>query len=86
MARLQQAKRYPSEARLNAQQGVSYLRIALDRGGNVLSGLLDRSSGFPSLDAEALALARRVTPLPAPPAEIAGNPVVMVIPVRFSLR
>ncbi|MEI7712185.1 MAG: TonB family protein, partial [Rhodospirillales bacterium] len=86
MARLQAAKNYPSEARLNRHQGVAYLRIALNRNGDVTSAQIDRSSGFPALDAEALALAQRVTPLPPPPPELLGETIVLVIPVRFSLR
>ena len=86
MTRLQQARRYPSDARLNSQQGVAYLRVTLNRAGEVLSANIERSSGFPSLDNETLALAQRASPLPAPPAEVTGNSVVLVIPVRFSLR
>jgi periplasmic protein TonB len=29
---------------------------------------------------------RRASPLPAPPPELAGDPVELVVPVRFSLR
>ena len=86
MARLQAAKNYPSEARLNRQQGVVHLRIALNRNGDVTSAQIDRGSGFPALDAEALALAQRVTPLPPPPPEMPGDTIVLIIPVRFSLR
>lgn len=86
MARLQGAKRYPSEARLNQQQGVAYLRVVLNRAGAVVSAQLERSSGVASLDAEALALVPRAAPLPAPPPELPGNSVIMVIPVRFALR
>ena len=86
MARLQGAKRYPSEARLNQQQGVAYLRVVLNRAGAVVSAQLERSSGVASLDAEALALVPRAAPLPPPPPELPGNPVIMVIPVRFALR
>ncbi len=86
MARLQAAKRYPGEARLNQQQGVAYVRISLSRAGAVLSASLDRGSGVASLDAEALALAARISPLPAPPPELPGNPVILSVPIRFNLR
>ena len=85
-ARLQQAKRYPNDARVNSEQGVAYLRVALNRAGGVLSARIERSSGFASLDNETLALAQRASPLPPPPPEVPGDPVVLVIPVRFTLQ
>ncbi len=86
MARLQAAKRYPSAARFDRQQGVAYVRVALNRDGGVLSAAIQRSSGFAALDDETLALVQRVSPMPAPPPELTGDPVVLVIPVHFSLR
>ena len=32
------------------------------------------------------ALVRLASPLPAPPAELPGDPIVLVVPVRFILR
>lgn len=86
MARLGQAKRYPNEARRNQQEGVAFVRVTMDRAGAVLSARIERGSGYSALDEETLALVHRAAPLPVPPAEVPGNPIMLTIPVRFSLR
>lgn len=86
LGRLERSKRYPDVARMRHQQGIVYLRFSMDRRGNVLSAHVERSSGVEALDQETLALIRRAAPLPAPPPEVAGDPVELVVPVVFSLR
>lgn len=44
-------------------QGVPYIRIVMDREGGVLSATLERGSGFPELDQEAFARAKRADSL-----------------------
>lgn len=83
LARLDQAKRYPAAAQIRRQQGVPYIRITMDRQGRVLNARLERSSGIPALDQEALSIPRRAQPLPAPPAEVPGDPIELVTPVEF---
>ncbi|WP_211295115.1 energy transducer TonB family protein [Novosphingobium guangzhouense] len=83
---LNKVKRYPREARFSRQQGVPYIRFAIDRDGRVLSVQLERSSGVRSLDQEALALPRRAQPLPAPPPEVKGATIELVVPVEFFIR
>jgi protein TonB len=85
-SRLQRAKRYPDSARSNGQQGVAIATFTMDRAGHVLAALLVRSSGFPGLDEEAVALIRRAEPLPAMPDEMPGSTVTLTVPVAFSLR
>lgn len=80
------ALRYPVVARQRRQQGTVYVRFMMDRRGNVLSSQVERSSRFPSLDEEGLALLARATPLPAPPADVAGDQIQLVVPIVFSLR
>ncbi len=86
LARLEQLKRYPPAALAHHQQGVASLRIRLDRSGHVLSAKLEKSAGFSVLDDETLALARRADPLPAPPPEVPGDPVELVVPVEFFVK
>jgi protein TonB len=86
LSRLEQLKRYPSAAQFNRDQGVAYLRFAMDRQGRVLSASIDRSSGFALLDQETLALIHRAEPLPPPPPQVPGNPIVLTVPVRFFLK
>ena len=67
---LDQFKRYLNGAQLRHQQGVAYLRFAMDRQGKVLSASIEKRSGFDLLDEETLALIRRAEPLPPPPSEL----------------
>lgn len=86
MRRLHDTLRYPPDARGNEEQGVASITFTMTRDGHVLSVLLARSSGHPSLDAEALAMLRRADPLPQPPPELAGTTLTLSVPVQFSLR
>ncbi|MGP1664893.1 MAG: energy transducer TonB, partial [Rhodanobacter sp.] len=86
LGHLAQYRRYPRQAERAHQQGIAYVRFAVDRHGNVLSAQVDRSSGHPLLDQETLATVRRASPVPAPPSAIPGDPVEVVVPVVFSLR
>jgi protein TonB len=86
MAWLSRHKRYPRPAQEQRQQGTAYLRFSLDRGGRVLAARLERSSGFPLLDEEVLALVHRAQPLPPPPVEVAGDRFELVVPVAFSIQ
>lgn len=63
-ARLQRSKRNPAGA--DAQRrGVAMLTFSVDRHGRILSKSVSRSSGYPGLDEEALAMLQRAQPLPA---------------------
>lgn len=79
-------KRYPAEARARQRQGVALVRFTMDRAGNVMTVVLAKSSGASALDNESLALLRRAAPMPAPPADVRGNPIDLVVPVEFTLR
>nr|WP_086491882.1 energy transducer TonB [Novosphingobium panipatense] len=80
---LDKVKRYPRDAHFARQQGVPYIRFVMDRQGKVLSVRLERSSGFRSLDNEALALPKRAQPLPKPPEDVKGEPIELVVPIEF---
>ena len=83
---LERHKRYPRVAQEQRQQGVASLRFALDRQGRILSFRLDKSSGFTLLDEEVLELIQRAQPVPAPPPEIPGDRIEVLVPVAFSLK
>lgn len=83
MAHLERRKRYPSGARSRREQGTAYVRFRIDDAGNVISVNLARSSGFPALDEEVVAMVRRASPVPAPPP---GVNRTITAPVRFNLR
>ncbi len=86
LAHLESRKRYPAEARARRLQGVAYINFIMDRQGRVLSSKLERSSGHPALDREALALLQRAQPLPAPPPETRGERITLTVPVDFYTR
>jgi protein TonB len=86
LGHLQKHRRYPRQAERLRQQGVVYVRFAVARDGAVSGLTLGRSSGFALLDQETLDTVRRASPVPAPPAEVAGDPVDVMVPVSFFLR
>lgn len=84
LERFVRLQRYPTQAR--GAQGVVNVAFSIDRQGNVLSSRVVKSSGSAVLDAEALDLIKRATPLPPPPAEIADSQLSFVVPIRFTVR
>lgn len=86
MAALERHKDYPISARSRRAEGTVVLRFAMRRDGAVASWNIVRSSGHEDLDQAVGQMIRRASPLPAPPSEMAGDPVVLVVPVRFTLR
>lgn len=85
LAHIQKFRRYPSAARRMGDQGVTHLRVRIDRAGHVLSAQVLRGSGFGSLDKGALETIRRADPLPAVPAD-RNAPFEMVLPVEFYIE
>jgi protein TonB len=78
-AHINRFKRAPS----GGASGMTQVVFTIDRAGRVLSARLASSSGDPGLDSEAVAMMRRASPVPAPPAAIGGATVTLVVPVRF---
>lgn len=64
-------------------RGTATVAFSINRSGQVLSARLVRSSGNAALDREAVALVRRASPVPAPPANVKGNSVLLSVPVRI---
>ena len=85
VARIDQHKRYPEDAKSRREQGVTQVFFSLDRQGRVLESRVVSSSGANALDEEALALLRRAQPFPLPPQELAGDHVDLTVPIRFNL-
>lgn len=88
LQRLERYKRYPAQAVRQQARGVVSINVTLDRAGQVLNVTLAKSSGFPSLDREALALPARATPLPPLPDDMAQgkSQITVMLPIRFDLR
>jgi protein TonB len=86
LGHLERFKRYPRRAERLRQEGIVYVLFSVDRQGHVRNGRLGKSSGYPALDDETLAVVQRADPVPPPPPEIVGDPVEVMVPVSFYLR
>ncbi|KLD73776.1 energy transducer TonB [Xanthomonas hyacinthi] len=86
LGHLQRYKRYPRPAQRRRQEGVVQVQFAVDRRGHASAIRIVQGSGHDTLDSETLATVQRASPLPAPPPEIDGDPVQVVVPVDFFLR
>lgn len=84
--KLQQAKRYPPEARARGEQGVVTLSFSIDRDGHVTSRGIAKGSGYAALDDEAMALVMRAQPMPAFPPSMSEAQISLTVPIRFSLH
>lgn len=83
MAHLEKRKKYPHAARARGEIGTAYVRFRIDDAGNVVSSSLAASSGFSELDREVLAIVRRASPVPVPPAE--ANKIITA-PIEFNVE
>jgi protein TonB len=84
--KLQQSKRYPSEARTRGEEGVVLLAFSIDRSGHVTSRHIAKGSGHTALDDEAMTLVMRAQPMPAFPPSMTETEISLTVPIRFSLR
>jgi protein TonB len=83
---LQRHKRYPRPAQRLRQEGVATVSFVMGRDGRVISARLVSASGHVLLDKESLAVIDRAQPFPPPPADLMGDSVELVVPVRFFLQ
>jgi len=72
--------RYPEEAIRRREQGTVVLRVSVDDYGNPASVQVEKSSGIPTLDTNALAIIKSQWVFPK------GKPGVMLIPIVFRLE
>jgi protein TonB len=80
LAHLNRYKRYPSGA---ASTGTASVAFTIARSGQVLAAHLIGSSGNPALDAEAVSLPRRASPVPPPPPDFGGGVLTLTVPIHF---
>ncbi|SEQ60248.1 outer membrane transport energization protein TonB [Devosia sp. YR412] len=84
LALLDRRKVYPQQAQNDGIEGSVDVSFSVSASGQLGSIRISRSSGSGVLDQAALDTARRASPLPPPPADIAG--ATLTATVRFSLR
>ena len=82
IAHLVRFKRYPEDAEARGAEGRPTVSFSLDAGGRVGGVSLSRSSGHRDIDAETLAMVRRASPFPAPPA---GAPRSFSVTIHFGV-
>jgi len=78
-------KNYPNISRTRSQQGEVVLDVKLDSNGKVLSATVHTSSGYESLDREAIAKINRISPFPLPPEALKGRTFNVSVPISFKL-
>ncbi|MFT4253629.1 MAG: TonB family protein, partial [Caulobacter sp.] len=84
LGHLEKHRRYPGNARSRGVQGTAYIRFRMNRGGQMLWAVVQRSSGSSILDEAALDTIRRAQPLPPIPPELPDE-VELAAPVEFYL-
>ncbi|MCX7587603.1 energy transducer TonB, partial [Phenylobacterium sp. 58.2.17] len=82
---LEAHKTYPKRARMRREEGIVHVHFAVDRQGWLLGGDVVRSSGYASLDAEAMAMLDRSNPFPGAPHSVRGERIEVSTPVEFFL-
>lgn len=79
-------KNYPKIAQMRGWQGDVSVDILIDGNGNVLSSKIHTSSGFESLDKQALEMVKKASPFPLPPVALRAKPFNVLVPVSFRLE
>lgn len=82
-AMLKRNLRYPSDAERRGARGSARVSLSISRDGHLVSASLLSGTGDSQLDQEAVAVARRTAPFPAPPD---GRPTTRVVPINFTGR
>lgn len=77
---------YPEAEYSKGLQGKVYIAFDIDPGGKVIGTRIDKSSGYPNLDKEALRVARKIPQFI--PAKSKGKPIRShyILPVTFRVR
>jgi protein TonB len=70
---------------MRREEGVVHVHFSVDRQGRLLGGDVTRSSGYASLDAEAMAMLDRSNPFPGAPHTVRGERIEVSTPVEFFL-
>lgn len=84
--RVNRARHYPPLARVRGWQGTTVLDVTIGAAGEVVALSVANSSGFAILDEQAMRMVRESQPLPAPRAGPESLPLLVQLPITFSLR
>lgn len=84
--RIEKYRRYPDKARKRKMEGVVRVMFTVLADGRITYAGITGSSGYRTLDGEALATVKKASPLPPVPAELELEKVTMEVPIVFSLK
>lgn len=79
-------KQYPRIAQLRGWQGEAVVELQLDGNGKLKSKKIIQTSGFESLDKQALEMVEKAAPFPAPPEALRGSNFSIKVPIPFKLE
>lgn len=86
IARVNEHRQYPMLARVRGWQGTVIVDVRIGAVGEVVSLAIARSAGHEVLDQQAMQMIRDASPLPAPAHADASQPLLVQLPITFSLR
>ena len=84
--RLNQYKRYPTQARTRHHEGRVVVAFTLDTDGRVVNSKIVKSSGSALLDQETLDLLARAQPFPVPPNGAGRQDLFLQVPITYAFR
>lgn len=86
VARIERKKRYPAQAMQQRIEDTVYLRLVIDRKGQITQADIVRSRKHALLDEAVRDLAQRVNPLPPMPQGLPGNSYTVTVPINFYIN
>lgn len=84
--RMEALKRYPGLARRNGWEGMVLIKVVLDGDGHLLSADIQQSSGYETLDQDALRVLRAATPLKNEKILVGQLQAAFMLPVPYRLQ
>ena len=79
-------KKYPRIAQQRGWQGEVIVELSLDGNGKLKSKKILQSSGYESLDNQALEMVEKALPFPNPPEALRGSNFTIKVPIPFKLE
>jgi len=78
-------RKYPEEAVKQKQEGTVAIGFKFTRDGTVIDAWIEKSSGYPLLDAAALKMMHDASPIPKVPDKYQGETLTLVMPENFRI-
>ena len=82
---ISQFRFYPRAAADNNQRGRVVARLTISRDGRLIDVKVDKSSGWPIIDAAEVEAIRKAAPFPPVPADMPGDPLTLILASNYDL-